>query len=403
MRKVILSLFALYFATFLLYTGNGLFITSAGVMLFNLKVDAFLIGVVNASFFAGVAIGAIFSIKILQRVGHIRSFCFFAALYGLGILAHTLNDNVYCWIVFRVFLGFGDSGLLMIIESWLNEKSESSFRSRVLSFYSLSFYFSYLVSTLLLSLNMSMLNVFLISSIFLFLSLIPISLTKIKEPQIPTAKRVDFPKLSSIVPLALLGSFISGITLNGFFTMSSVYVLSLGYEAKEVALFLACAIGGGFIIQLPMGKFSDTFGRRNAILVTSFVAFCASIALFYFANNIKIQYIASFFLGCGIFTFYSLSLARANDVLEDRSRIVEVNRGLLLSYGIGSLISPILLGVLLKLFGYIGFLCVFAICSFVLFAFALTKDVIPKEDRSVYVPVVGDTGIIAPSLDKDRK
>lgn len=399
MKKILVPLLALFLASFLLYTGNGLFITSAGLKLYDMGIDTMLIGLVNTSFFLGLTIGAVFAIKVLQRVGHIRSFCFFVAIYGLGVLVHILFYNVYFWIVFRLFLGFGLSGLLMIIESWLNEKSETAFRGRVLSFYSSTFYFSYLVSTYFLSLNMSMSMIFVVSSIFVFLSLIPVSLTKIQEPQIPEQNRVSVPRLANIVPLALLGSFISGVVLNGFFAMASVYILKLGFGAKEVSIFLAAAIFGGFIIQIPMGKFSDTFGRRNALLATSFMAFLASTALLFFAHKPNILYLASFFLGCGIFTFYSLSLARANDILSDASEIVEINRGLLFGYGIGSLIAPLLVGYLLTLFGHYGFTGVFATSTLILFLFALTKDVIPIEERSVYVPVVGDTGSIAPTLD----
>lgn len=399
MRKIIFSLFSIYFATFLLYAGNGLFLTSAGLLLHDMGVGGVEIGFVNSSFFVGLAIGSIFAVRFLQNVGHIRSFCFFAGLFVFGILAHSLSSNFYAWMVFRLVLGFAESGLLMILESWLNEKSETSFRSRVLSFYSLTFYLAYLVSVYLLGLNLGLVNIFIISAMFYVFALFPVSLTKIKEPQIPELKKINFPNLVNIVPLALLGSFISGIVLNGFFTMSSVYVLKLGLSASEISIFLACGIAGGFAIQIPMGKFSDTFGRRNAILTTSFVAFCSSVLMYIFASNIHIQYISSFFLGCGIFTFYSLSLARANDVLEDASSIVEINRGLLLSYGVGSLISPVLLGVLLEKFGYVGFVSVFCICALILFLFALTRDTVPINKRSVYVPVVGDTSTIAPTMD----
>lgn len=397
MKKIIMPLFALYLASFFLYAGNGLFITSAGLKLYEMQIDTKFIGFINTSFFIGVAIGAIYAVRVLQRVGHIRSFCFFAAMYGLGVLAHVLVENVYFWVIFRIFLGFGDSGLLMIIESWLNEKSQSEYRSRVLSFYSLTFYLSYLLSTSLLGFSQNI--IFVLSAIFLIISLIPVSLTKIKEPVIEEQKALSLPNMLNIVPLSLLGTFVSGITLNGFFTMGSIYILSLGFSANEVSLFLASGILGGFVIQLPMGKFSDTYGRKKAILATSMLAFVSSCVLLIFNDIIIIQYICSFFLGCGIFTFYSLSLARANDVLDNTSAIVEVNRGLLFSYGIGSLIAPLLVGYLLDFFGNYGFSSVFIVSSLALFLFALTKDVVPKEERSVYVPVVGDTGSIAPNLD----
>lgn len=399
MKKTIKQLSALYAASFLMYTGSGLFITSISAKLYALKVNTVMIGIVNSSLYIGIALGSIFSIFVLQKVGHIRSFCFFCSLYALEVLFHILSNNIYFWILFRLGLGFSTSGLLVVIESWLNEKSDTSNRSSILSYYTLTFYLSYLISVSLLSLNLSITNIFILSTIFTLFSLLPISLTKIKEPIVTQTERISFPNLLKIVPLSLLGSFLAGITANGFITMGSIYILKLGFGSKEISIFLACAIGGGFLVQIPIGKFSDKYGRRNAIILVSLISFIASCILLIFVHNIYMQYIGAFLMGLGIFTFYSLSLARANDVIKNPSDIVEVNRGLLLAYSVGSLITPVLSGVLLEVFLSYGFISLFLISSFILCFFAITRDSVPLKDRSVYVPIVGDTGSIVSQMD----
>jgi len=72
-------------------------------------------------------------------------------------------------------------------------------------------------------------------------------------------------------------------------------------------------------------------------------------------------YFLGIFLGFSIFSIYPLSLARANDVIDENKDIVEISRTLLFAYGLGSFIAPIILGI--GLFYYLEFI-LFNICYF---------------------------------------
>lgn len=75
----------------------------------------------------------------------------------------------------------------------------------------------------------------------------------------------------------------------------------------------------------------------------------------FFKPCLYIQYCLSFLLGMGIFCLYALALARANDVLVIKNKGVELGRGVLFCYSLGSLFGPLILGLLMQYFDTKGF------------------------------------------------
>ncbi len=115
---------------------------------------------------------------------------------------------------------------MIILESWLNEKSDDKYRGQTLAIYSIVFYLSTTIGQMLLNIQEGLTKeiVFSLGSVLVLISLILIAITKMKEPNIVPFERYSLPKLAIIAPLALLGSFIAGFMVGGFFyNDSSLY------------------------------------------------------------------------------------------------------------------------------------------------------------------------------------
>lgn len=387
-KRTILSMAPLFLSMSLMFLGNGLIIPSAGVELKNAGADELIIGLINTCFFIGAMISTILAHRIVSKVGHIRSFAIFTAVFGVSAMLHALSLNLYFWAILRALLGFCYYALLMVIESWLNAKISNSVRSRVIAFYEAVFYVSFGAGILILALNLASFEVFIISAAFIMLSSIPLNLIKIKEPLVPQKERISIPKIFSIVPLALAGSVTAGVLVNGFFSMSSVFILLQGYGAKEASFFMTIAMAGGFCAQLFIGKFSDRFGRRPAIILSCVTALIAASAFLLLKNaNFALWCALAFILGSGIFCLYGLSIARANDEINEKSQSAKVARTLLFSYSLGSIVSPLLTGGAMKIFGVGGFIYVYIFLLVFLLAFALSKKTIAAQFRKSYEPL----------------
>lgn len=401
-KRTIQTMLPLFLGISFLFVGNGLVVSSAGVELKRMGVGELAAGVVIAAFFIGAMISTIVSHKIVSKVGHIRSFGIFSSLFGISAMFHDLSSNLYVWAILRGCLGFCYYAILMIVESWLNERARDEVRSRVLAFYEVVFYVCFGLGILILALNLTSAQIFLISAAFILLSSIPLNLNRIKEPPIPEKKAISIPSVFSLAPLALVTSITAGILTNGFFSMASLYVLLQGYDAKEVSFFMTIAMAGGFIAHSIIGGISDKFGRRPVIIGCCVVSLISAAAFLYFRADIKIQYLFSFFLGSGVFCLYALALARANDMMEYKSKSVEIGRAVLFSYSVGSLLSPIIMGGSMSIFGPSGFLWVYVVSLSCLILFALTQKTIPIESRRIFEHSPGTMANVSSNL-KDKK
>ena len=371
-KRTIKSLTALFVAMAFMFAGNALVVSSVGVILKQREISEIAIGVISAFFFLGAAFSTISAHRIIAQIGHIRAFGICSAVFSICIILHSLSANLVLWAILRFLLGYAYYGLLMIIESWLNEKAKNAVRSRVLSFYEVVFYLSFGSGILLMGLDFATHTLFMIAACLIMFSSLPLNLLRINEPPLPQKMPISIPKVFNIAPLALVGSFVGGMLMNGFFAMASVFALLKGFSVSEVSFFMFSAMFGGFIGQTMIGAVSDRFGRKIAIMIVAFIALVGSVG---FLANLGVWQSCAFavVLGAGIFCIYALSLARANDMLKDKSKSVEISRTVLFCYSIGSLIAPLALGILMRCFGVGGFVWFYIANLAFLIIFAINK------------------------------
>ncbi|MFH4355944.1 MAG: MFS transporter [Neisseriaceae bacterium] len=386
--KAIYTLFSLFLAALFLFSGNVLFLNSSNLLMGHATVPQTLIGLINTVYFLGAIMSSVAAHRIVSRVGHARSFSFFASIMAICILLYGLSFQLYVWAILRFIQGFAYYAVLMIIESWLNEKSDPSSRSRLLGIYEIVFYMAFSIGALLLNLSNSFVHITQFSVILLILAILPLSLTKIPAPIIPEPKKISIPSLFALAPLALMGSLIGGFIANGFMSMIPVYTSNLHFNVRETSIFMTCAMAGGLLIQLPMGRFSDTYGRRIAISIAASITCAAALLSLFLVHVTYAQYLLAAGFGLGAFSIYPLSLARAHDVLPaDSPSRIEISRSVLFAYSLGALAAPLTLGISTQILGAVGFETPFILLSAFLAFFAIRQPVIPQEERTSYVHV----------------
>lgn len=391
--KSILALSSLFTSVAVLFIGVGLFIFFSNIELTNAGVSSEKIGLINAGFYLGALLSGIVAQRWVANVGHIRAFALFTALVVISILMHVVVKNEYALMGFRVVLGFADYSLLMVVESWLNARSTNKNRSSILAVYTMIFYMAFMVASLVIAYPIGAAPMYVLCAILAVSSIIPIMLTRTEQPELPHKMGISFPKLWEVVPLALLGTVTAGFLVGGFITMAPVYVSLRGLDNQVASYFILAAMTAGLVIQIPMGKFSYRFGRRTGLILASSFAIVAAVLMWTLGQYEYVLIGSAFLMGCGVFTMYSLSSARANDSIPAHSNVVEVGRSLLFSYCIGSFLSPLLLGFLMSYMGADGFTLQYLVLAGILLVFALTQAVIPLAKRGPYVSMPVNAGV----------
>lgn len=311
-----------------------------------------MIGFMTAGYFLGLMLGARYSPALTGPIGHIRAFAAFASVVSVMALLHVLWVDPIGWVVMRVVGGFAMAGLFTVTESWLNATSTNANRGRILAFYMITNYAAAGFGQLLIPLGDPMqFHLFLIASIVFSIALLPVLLTRSIAPTLELTERTSFKKLLSISPLGIFATFCGGLMTSPFHGVGPVYAQEIGLNLAETSRFMAITIFGGLLFQFPVGWLSDRFGRRAIIGVMSLLAAVASALIVYGSEHSwPIFYLAAAMWGSTAFTLYSLSAAHTNDQAPAGSAM-QVAAALIVTYGIGAIVGPIVVSNLMTLAG----------------------------------------------------
>src|SRR5690554_3104515 len=89
----------------------------------------------GSSYFIGFVAGCLTTAHLVRRVGHIRVFTAMAAIASVIPLLHILMLHEFAWWPLRAGTGYCIASLFLVIESWLNKRSNNAVRGTVFSVY----------------------------------------------------------------------------------------------------------------------------------------------------------------------------------------------------------------------------------------------------------------------------
>jgi MFS family permease len=149
-----------------------------------------------------------------------------------------------------------------------------------------------------------------------------------------------------------LGTVLASGLLNGcFYGLTPIFAAQLGFTPAQVGQFMALSVAAGLVAQLPLGMLSDRYSRVAIIRATS-ILLCVAYLPLAFLNAPEVGWIM--FAGAAVgflqFCLYPLGVAHANDNLEVELR-VSVAGMLLVAFGIGAAIGPLVAGTLMERLG----------------------------------------------------
>jgi MFS family permease len=335
----------------ILLAGGGLLGTLIAVRAEIEGFPLFSIGLISSFYFAGFVIGCVCTPILVKRVGHVRVFAALSALIASCVLTHALFVNVPVWIILRFATGFGFSGLYILIESWINEQAPNEKRGQILSIYRMVDLAAMTAGQFMLALyDPGEFALFSIVAICVCLAIFPVSLSSSKAPIAVTNTSLNLKKLLRMSPLAVVGAFAVGLTNGTFWGMAPVLVQLLGHPIIMVSTFMSLTIFCGAMLQWPVGFLSDKYGRRQILIVMATGAVGAGLFLSLLAP-MSLGFLLAGGVLYGVFGFqiYGLSAAHANDHAKP-DEFVAVSGGLLLIYGIGSVVGPTVATIIMSVF-----------------------------------------------------
>lgn len=354
---------------FILVLGSGLFTTLLVVRLHLDHASTMTIGVMTGAYYIGLILGSFRIEKFIIRVGHIRAFSAFASALAVVSLLQGILFSTWIWILLRLIGGFATAGLFIVIESWLLILGTIKTRGQILAFYMITFYAAQACGQFLINLgDPKTLLLFSISAMLSSLSVIPLAMTKVGQPQISAPSALSFKQLYKTSGSGVIGCFSGGLIMGAIYGLLPLFIIEQTKSNSLISLFMALTIFGGMALQYPFGKLSDHVERRIVLIMITILMMIASFAMVYAFDYSYVAYMAVFLFGGMTFTIYPVSISHACDNLEPND-MISGTQGLLLAYSIGAAIGPILGAVFMRYLGTDGLFAYFILVGIILTCF----------------------------------
>jgi len=388
---MLISFAALFLSVILLQLSTGGVGPLDALSGFSLKFTTAQIGLLGSAHFMGFFIGCWWAPRLMGSVGHSRAFAAFTATGAIGLLAHMLIINPYAWALMRIASGLCVAGSYTVIEAWLQAKITNKTRGRTMGIYRMTDMGASMVAQLMIGVLAPASYVsYNLLAILCCAALLPLTLTKARQPETPNAPRLRPGLALKCSPLAAFGVVVAAVSSASFRMVGPIYGQQVGLAVDQIAYFLAAFVLGGALAQYPVGWLADRYDRRHVLIGLSVAAIlsCVFIALSHNlgANGVLLT---AFLFGLTTFPIFSVSTAHANDFANSSER-VELAAALMFFYALGAIAAPLLASSLIDAFGPSSMFVMIATAHLALLLFSLARmrarATLPKRTPYVWAP-----------------
>lgn len=333
---------ALLLGVFFLVTGSGLQNTLLPLRGAFEGFSAIDLGIMGSSYYLGFVFGCLLVPYLVRRTGHIRAFTALTSAAVAAMMVHPLFIEPYVWFALRAITGFCFAGLYLVIESWLNDRATNQTRGFVMGAYVMVDYAALTAGQMMITIYpVRGFELFAAAAILFSLATLPVAMTRSGQPAPIETARIRLGRLFRAAPVAMVGCFIIGLTNGSLWSLGPIFGIGRGLTADGAATFMSAVVVAGALAQWPVAYFSDRLDRRRILAGLMVGAMLSGLALGTLHLDLVGLSIAGLIYGALSLPAYSLAAAHAYDRTSP-SDAVETAAGLLLLYGIGSVVGPAL-------------------------------------------------------------
>lgn len=406
-NSVAAATWALFVGLALVMVGNGLNGSLLGVRSEAEGFSLAITGVIMAAYFAGFLVGTVYAESALRKVGHIRVFAALASSASSVVLVQAISVNPVTWGFTRFLFGACMAGLYVVVESWLNDLATNATRGRILSVYMIVTMGGVALGQVFLTVeDSSGFGLFILVSVMVSLSLVPVTLSASSTPPLVVPEPIGLKALWPRIPTGLLSSFFCGAGAGALLGMAAVYGAQVEMSPGRLSAFLAAPMVGAIVFQWPIGWLSDRLPRRGVLFGVGAAAAGVALAGVVADTGSQILIAVMFMLGATMFPFYSLGIAYSNDWLR-AEEILGASGTLVRVNGTGAILGPLVTAAAMAIVGPVMFFwtiaAIFGIISLYILYRIVVADAPPPESQRRWAPMPARASAVAANLIPRRR
>ncbi|MGB2222421.1 MFS transporter [Neptunomonas sp.] len=391
MILTLLPLVSLYISCFILMLGFGLIGILLPVRMGIEGTETDVIGLVLAMYAVGMLLGGLYCRSLIARVGYIRVFAASAALSAIAILACSLTMNVWVWGAMRGLMGFCIACSFAVIDGWLSHAATEKTRGRMLATSQITIMAAIFCGQFLLNIAPAdNSTLFTIAAMLLTMGLVPLAMSRRSGPVLQETHGMSLLQILKISPLGAVTCCFGGVLYGSIMNLLPVFAGGYGISGFMLSVFMASAVLGAFLLQLPIGMLSDRLDRRTLLFGLLVINILTTIAIPFAANyNLTTLMMILTGISTGVFScLYPMSISETFDRVRT-SDMAAAMGGLLSIYAIGSIIGPITSSKAMEIWGndaLFGFLATFEVALLLFVVYRMrTRPSLPISEQEGFV------------------
>lgn len=301
---------------------QGMLLPLIAILLEEAGTSSTLNGLNAIALYIGIVLASPFIEKPMRRFGYKKIILSGLVLVTVSLFLFPWWKAFWFWFALRLVIGVGDHMLHFSTQVWVTSNSPAQKRGRNIALYGIAFGAGFGIGPLMTRLaSVSEALPFLISGAFCLISFFIMTFIQNEFPSSEGVKEAGmntlgrYREVMRAAWVALLPAFGYGFleaSLNGSFP---VYALRHGIPVNWVSVLLPSFVVGSLVFQLPLGLWSDRFGRRKVLLVCLFVGFLAFTGTLLAGSHMWIYLLLFFIAGMFVGSLFSLGITYMSDLL----------------------------------------------------------------------------------------
>jgi len=344
--------------------GIGLAWPLRSLLLETRGVEATVNGLNGASAFLGVIIGPLLAPMIIRRTG-LRPFlvgCL--ALDTVLFLSLKLLDDIVLWFALWMAMGIVGSGLFTATEAWITTTAGDKARGRVIGLYAASLSFGFMIGPLVLSLTGFVgWPPFVAGAAINGVAALPFLFTRNSTAGFGKGTPLTFVAVFVRAPVIVLAVMLFGFYESAAVTILPIWGVRIGFDPRVAAALLSALYLGSIALQWPIGILSDRVSRLLVLRLCTAAGLAGAVLLPFVSTTMFPLFAVVLLWGGFASGLYPVALSMAGDRFRG-TEMVTANAVLIMGYGVGSSLGPVIGGVAMDLWNPHGvpaeFVLVFA-------------------------------------------
>ena len=341
-----------------------------------------VIGLNHTAAALAMAVSAPLMPILMRRIGLIPLMLSAVLLLIVCTITIPLWDSVWWWGLLRIGWGVAGTALFFGSEFWVVTNAPDHLRGRIVGGYVAVLSASYMLGPLMLrALGIDTMLIFIIPTIIIALSAIPLILGRHAAPQPKKDEPVSVARTLKFFvsdPLVIWGVVLFGVIEFGAMGLITVWGLRSGLEqvyAVGLAFWLAT---GSLLFQLPIGWAADRFERRKLLALGGAIAALAPLAIL--IMNVPVWGLNTLIVIWGgvAVGFYSVALTELGARYQGNV-MAQANAAVTLAYSLGALFTPSSFGLAMDLIPPDGLLWLAMLAAAAYLTLALLRLQAPRR------------------------